>query len=234
LVTDATRLRGSIGTGRKNPTFIELYGYFPGQFINNPELKPEKSASIELGVEHQFSDSLNLQLTAFAQDLEDEINGFVFDPVTFLSTARNMEDRSKRSGIEMAARWHVSEHVGVNATYTYVDSTAENTREVRRPRHSGSIDIDYGFLDNRGTIALTADYGGTRTDTFFPPWPNPPEVVTLDSHWLLDLTAQYRISPGFRIFARATNLLDTDYEQVYGYRTQGRAIYAGIQAEFGR
>ena len=81
---------------------------------------------------------------------------------------------------------------------------------------------------------MTAAYGGTRTDTFFPPWPNPPEVVTLGNHWLVDLTVQYRITESTKIFARANNLLDTDYEQVYGYNTPGRAAYAGVQVAFGQ
>jgi vitamin B12 transporter len=233
-LNDATRFRGNVGTGQKNPTFIELFGYFPGQFVSNPNLKPETSTSFDLGLERQVSDVLNLQLTVFKQDLEDEINGFVFDPVTFLSTAENMSGTSERSGIELATRWDVSDNLGLNANYTYIDSSSENLREVRRPRHSGSVDLDYGFMDNRGRAALTAAYGGTRTDTFFPPWPNPPEVVTLSNHWLLDLTVQFRITDDIRLFARGNNLLDSDYEQVYGYRTPGRAGYAGIEVTFGQ
>ena len=233
-VNDATRLRANIGTGRKNPTFIELFGYFPGQFANDPDLEPEKSTSYDIGVERQVSEALNIQLTLFKQDLENEINGFVFDPVTFLSTAENMADTSKREGVELAARWDLSERIGLNLSYTFIDSTSENIREVRRPRHSGSVDMDFGFMDERGRIALTAAYGGTRTDTFFPPWPNPPEVVTLSNHWLVDLTTQYSVTDSVKVFARANNLLDTDYEQVYGYRTPGRAAYAGIQVDFGQ
>jgi vitamin B12 transporter len=48
----------------------------------------------------------------------------------------------------------------------------------------------------------------------------------------VDLTAQYRISESLKVFARASNLLDSDYEQVYGYNTPGRALYAGIQVGF--
>lgn len=232
-LNDATRVRGNVGTGRKNPTFIELFGFFPGQFAPNPNLEPEKSTSFEVGIERQASDALNLQLTVFRQDLEDEINGFVFDPATFLSTAENMPGTSKRAGVELAARWDLSERLGLDASYTYIDSSAENLREIRRPRHSGHIDIDYGFVEDRGRIALIAAYGGTRTDTFFPPWPNSPEVVTLGKHWLVDLTAQFRLTDNLKVFVRANNLLDTDYEQVYGYRTPGRAAYAGVQAAFG-
>ena len=233
-VNDATRLRANVGTGLKNPTFIELYGYFPGQFVSNPDLQPEKSTSLDIGIERQVTNALNVQMTAFTQVLDDEINGFVFDPVTFLSTAENMPGTSDRKGIELAARWDISASLGMQANYTYVDSSSDSGDEVRRPRHAGSIEFDYAFLEGRGHLALMADYGGTRDDIFFPPWPNPPEVVSLGNYWLLDLTAQYRLSDSTNLFIRGTNLLDTDYEQVYGYNTPDRAGYAGIEVAFGR
>ena len=36
------------------------------------------------------------------------------------------------------------------------------------------------------------------------------------------------------LFARGTNLLDEEYEQVYGYQTPGRAGYLGIRLSFGQ
>ena len=232
--TEQTVVRLSGGTGRKNPTFIELYGYFPGQFVSNPDLKPEKSRAIDVGIEQQLGSRLNLQFTAFRQDLQDEINGFVFDPVTLLSTADNMLGKSRRNGVEVALRWEAGAALTAGASYTYVDSQADDVREVRRPKHSGSLDLDVAFLDERGHVVLAAAYGGTRIDTFFPPWPNPPETVTLDAHWLADLTVRYQASPTISLFARVANLLDTDYEQVYGYRMPGRTVYAGVTAQFAR
>ena len=232
--TEQTIVRMSGGTGRKNPTFIELYGYFPGQFASNPALRPEKSMAVDIGIEQQLGARMNLQLTAFRQDLEDEINGFVFDPVTFLSTADNMLGESRRDGVEIALRWGAGERLSGGASYTYVDSKADDIREVRRPRHSGSIDLDAAFLDDRGHVVLAAAYGGTRLDTFFPPWPNPPEIITLDAHWMVDLTVRYQASPAISLFARAANLLDTEYEQVYGYRMPGRTVYVGVSAQITR
>jgi len=232
--TEGTVVRLSGGTGRKNPTFIELYGYFPGQFVNNPDLEPEQSTAIDVGIEQQLGSGFNLQFTAFRQDLENEINGFVYDPVTFLATADNMVGTSRRDGIEVTLRWDPTDALTAGASYTYVDSRADDVREVRRPRHSGSLDFDLAFLEGRGHVVLAAAYGGTRTDTFFPPWPNPPETVALDAHWLADLTVRYQASPTIGLFARVANLLDTEYEQVFGYRMPGRTVYAGITAKFAR
>jgi vitamin B12 transporter len=45
---------------------------------------------------------------------------------------------------------------------------------------------------------------------------------------------QFRVNDSISLVARGTNLLDEQYEQVYGYRTLGRAGYLGIRADFGQ
>ena len=229
-----TTLRGSIGTGQKTPTFIERFGYFPQSFRGNRDLKPETSTSYDIGIDRQLG-AVALQLNLFLQDLDDEINGFFCpDPWPAPCTAVNMDGTSRRSGVEAGAKWTASEGFGLGLSYTYTDAEdADSATELRRPRHSGSVYADYRFLDQRGQISLAADYGGARQDVFFPPWPNPPEIVTLDDYWLISLTAQYRVSDAVAVFARAGNLLDTEYEQVYGYRTPGHAWYGGIRVRFG-
>jgi vitamin B12 transporter len=238
-LSESTVLRGNVGTGLKNPTFTELYGYFPGQFVGNPDLKPESSTSIDIGIDKMLRDgAVVLQLSLFRQDLEDEINGFVFDPVTFLATAENIDGTSKRSGVEVGASWQISDQFDMSASYTYTDSEQEdalgqNNQEVRRPKHAGSLTFGYVSSNQRFSAALSGDYGGTRTDVFFPPWPDPSEIVTLDSYFLLDLTLQYQLGKSTTVFARGTNLLDEDYEHVYGYQTPGIAGYLGLRMNFG-
>jgi len=238
-VNSTTLVRANLGTGRKAPTFIERFGFFPGQFIGNPDLKPEKSKSFDLGVDRSlFDNTVEIQLAVYYQNLEDEINGFVFDPDTFLFTAENIDGDSIRKGVEAAATFNVTENLSFGGSYTYTDSTqndgsGDDVRELRRPRHSGSLNSSYRFLDERATLMVVADYGGTSTDIFFPPFPEPSEIVSLDSFWLLDLTASYDINRNTNIFVRALNLLDEDYEQVYGYRTPGRSAIVGVRLGFG-
>lgn len=233
-VTDSTTLRASVGTGQKTPTFIERFGYFPQSFVGNDQLKPEHSTSYDVGIDHEF-DRLRLQLSLFDQDLDDEINGFYCpNPWPAPCTAINMDGTSKRRGVEIAAQWPASDSLSIAVTYTYMNAEdPDSATELRRPRHAGGLHLDYSFADDRGHLALAADYGGTRKDVFFPPWPEPSEIVMLDSYWLLAMTAQYRISNTLGLFARAANLLDAEYEQVYGYNTPGRSVYGGIQLDFG-
>ena len=43
-----------------------------------------------------MDDALEVQIAVFNQDLKDEINGFVFDPDSFLFTAANMDGDSNQ------------------------------------------------------------------------------------------------------------------------------------------
>ncbi len=88
-------------------------------------------------------------------------------------------------------------------------------------------------MEQRANVLLTADYGGARDDIFFPPFPQPSETVTLDDYWLVDITANYKLTENTTVFVRGTNLLDEDYEQVYGFQTLGRSAYVGFRANFG-
>ncbi len=234
-VSDATVLRAGFGTGHKAPTFIERFGFFPQNFVGNEQLRPEHSTSYDLGVEHAF-EALRVQLSLFDQDLDDEINGFYCaNPFPAPCTAVNMDRPSSRRGVEFGAQWSVGERLSIDATYTYTHTEdADSATELRRPRHAGSVQADYVVAGGRGRVALAADYGGTRQDVFFPPWPSASEIVTLGNYWLVGLTAQFGLSDRVRLFARVSNLLDTEYEQVYGYRTPGRAVYGGIQVSLGQ
>ena len=46
-------LAGSYGEGIAQPTFFDLYGFFPGSFVGNPSLKPESSRGFEVSLRYR-------------------------------------------------------------------------------------------------------------------------------------------------------------------------------------
>ena len=94
--------------------------------------------------------------------------------------------------------------------------------------------MNYGSASGRWQTNLSANYGGSRKDQFFPPWPQPSEIVTLRNYWLVDLAVHFQLNEAVTLYARSANLLDEDFEQVYGYRTPGRTAYLGLRTDFGR
>jgi len=236
-VTDVLRLRGSAGTGFKAPTFTERYGFYPDQFIGNPDLKPEESRGWELGFDSQWADqAVTFGAVYFNQKLRDEIDGFVFDPETFLYTAVNRDTDSHRKGAEVIFDWKPLQNLDFAANYTYTDSTEpiadEDIRELRRPRHMGSLNLQYRFASDRGYANLNLSYTGKQYDVFFDPATFISERVELDSYTLLDLAGGWKLTDSLELIARITNLTDEEYEDVLGYSTRGRGYFGGIRGRF--
>jgi vitamin B12 transporter len=237
-IGETLRLRASTGTGSKAPTFIERFGFYPDFFIGNPGLKPETSKGYELGFELELAEqSIKLGAAWFDQKLEDEIDGFVFDPNTFLFTASNKSGDSKRSGLEFTLFGKATESLTVNASYTYLDASETDSQgarvqEARRPRHMASLNANYAFADQRGNLNLNVNYNGSQLDNFFPPPFFSPEQVELDGFTVVDLAGSWRLSDSLEITARINNLTDEDYEEILGFRRPGRAVYAGLRGRF--
>ncbi|MEM1411730.1 MAG: TonB-dependent receptor [Pseudomonadota bacterium] len=237
-VDPGVRVRGSIGTGSKTPTFTERFGFFPGTFIGNPDLVPEESRGWEFGLDWDLlGDRLTLGGTYFFTTLENEIDGFVFDPETFAFTADNKDSDSERRGFELLLESRPMSGLVISANYTYVDATEDDAdgndqREVRRPRHMGSINADYRFANDRAGVNLNINYTGDQLDTFFDPATFIGENVTLDSYTVVDLAGSWRLTDSLELVARVANLFDEDYEEVLGYSRPGVAYYGGLRGRF--
>lgn len=220
------RLHASAGTGVKNPDFFELFGFVPSTFVGNPDLGPEKSLGFDAGVEKHFGGMLKLDVTYYSADLRDEI---FTDFSVFPFTARNASGTNKRDGVEVAASADLGNGLTLNAAYTYANSTADGAQELRRPRHIASFDAGYRFDEGRAFLNLSVALHGSQKDTDFTTF----RSVTLDSYTLVRLAGAYEIHPGVKLTARIENAFNEHYEEVFGYRTQGFAAYAGLSVAFG-
>ena len=228
-VTDTTRLRASVGTGVKNPTFTELFGFFDGQFLGNPDLEPEESTSWEVGVDQRFAgDRAELSLTYFNAELEREIFTIFGPAPTFTATPANRDTTSKRQGVEVALSADFSPQWSLQAAYTYVDSEENGVTEVRRPESIASAALTWSAPDDKASVTLVVRHNGEMQDTDFGAF----VPVTLDDFTLVNLNVRLELAEGLDIFARAENLLDERYEQVFSFVSPGRQIFAGFAARF--
>ncbi len=217
-------ISGNYGEGIAQPTFFDLYGFFPGTFSGNSALRPELSEGWDITGRFKRG-RVTGALTLFRQRLTQEI----IDSPDFTSTI-NAEGKSRRKGAEVELEWRFGDVLRFSANYAYLDATeqkqlgAPRAREQRRPRHSGAVVADGQF--GRWSYGLSLSFVGRhrdRRDSL------PYELVILKSYWLGSGQLAYRLINAVEIFARVANAIGNQHQDLVGYRTEGRSVHAGLR-----
>ncbi|WP_198411852.1 TonB-dependent receptor plug domain-containing protein [Microvirga flavescens] len=218
-------LRASLGTGAKAPSLFQQFDPSYG----TPNLEAERSVGFDIGVDQRLmNDRLTLSATFFANRFRNLID-FAFDPDTcapnqafgcYLNIAR-----ARSTGVELSADMDiVPSFLRMKAVYTHTDAFDRETdqRLARRPADEGRLGLI--FTPAQGlSIEPAIIFVGTRYSTTG-------QQDKLQAYARFDVYADYKINETFSLYARAENLTDTRYQDVYNYGTTGRAFHAGLRA----
>jgi vitamin B12 transporter len=204
------RLWAAYATAFKAPTFNELY--YPG--FGNPDLHPEKSASLELGFQEGTSWG-GWSLSAYQTRVDDLI---AYDSASSSNTQIN---RARIRGIEA----QIDADIGPwqsSASLTLLDprddSGGVNDGHLlpRRTRQSLRLDLDRTF--GAYTLGATLLVEGKRYDDLA-------NSRKLGGFGTLDLRASYRIDNAWLLQGRCENLFDKGYETAAYYNQPGQSFY---------
>ena len=231
----STRLRASAGTGIRTPDAFET------AFTDNPTLKPERSRSVDAGVQHAFRRAiLTLDATVFLNDYDDLIVpiGRSFRDASRYRTDNISNARSR--GLELAASARPSGALSLRASYTLLDTEIlavdrgtdapapyrVGERLIRRPRHHGTLGAifttsgltAFADLEARGAVRDIEPTFGASGGVFDAP-----------GFAIVDIGAAYRLAKPFEIFARVENVMDRAYEEAFGFPAPRRLVMAGVR-----
>jgi len=232
LPNQTTRLHGSFGTGVQNPTLVEQFGFF-ANFAGNPNLEPEKSTGWDIGVEQQFLGGRGvIDVTYFSDELTDEIAS-IRDPITGISTPINRAGKSDRQGIELAASLQVTAQVDMNLSYTWLDATEPNGLiEVRRPEHELGLQVGYALPNDRTRLNMQMRHVSDNFDLDFTAAPAPSWRVKLADYTVVDIGFSHALNDTVQLTGSIKNLLDENYEELYGFSSQERTAFIGLSKAF--
>ncbi|WEK45966.1 MAG: TonB-dependent receptor [Candidatus Andeanibacterium colombiense] len=249
LFPTGTRPHAAAGTGVKNPTSSELFGYYTGEYIGNPNLKPEESKGWEAGIDQSFANGkVTIGTTYFESRLHNEI--YVdYLPPDYLGTSLNRTTVTKMHGVEVYGRADLGD-VSIDAAYTWLkapqgrnvlsdpedpnsyDSEVVVTQAVRRPKDTASFNLTYAPSGLPISGTLTVRYNGDMKDVVYVAGYAGSLFADMPSYTLVNLSLRYKISDTLELYARAENLFDEDYQEVFTFKAPGRAIYGGVRARF--
>ena len=226
-----TRPHASYGTGVTNPTFFEQFGYDPGSFVGNPNLKPEEADGWDIGVEQTLFDKrLVVDVTYFESTLKHEIYTAFGAAPFYLSTPANRTADSDRSGWEVSLSAKPIDDLDLVASYTNLDATEPAGIEVRRPKDQAAFDGTWRVFGGPVALNLGVTYNGEQRDTDFATGIR----VRQDPYTLIRFGASYRLNDQVEIYGRVENLDDETYEEVFSYRGSPRAAYIGVRFKAAR
>lgn len=226
-LTNDSRLkfRASYGTGFRSPGFLDLYGQ-SAFYAGNPNLKAEKARGGDAGVDYYLAhDRGTLSATWFQTDFDNLI---AFDFSVFPGTVKNV-GRARTQGLELATKLDLPGAFKVRFAYTYLEATdlTANARLLRRPRHSGSLDLwhEFGGGFSAGTgLAWVADRMDVNAATF--------ATIRGEDYTVVRVYGAWQATPRLAVKARVENLFDEKYEQVNGYPQPGLGAFAGVEWKF--
>ena len=217
-MNDAWSVYGNYAAGFRAPNAGQVNAFFENPLasyrsIPNPNLKPEKRNTFELGLRGRMN-ALRLDAAAFTGNYKDFIQDQVLvsgqygnraNPATFQSV--NM-DRVRISGFELKADYDWGQFAGgnwrTNAAYGYTEGKDRNTGKGVDTISPQQLVLGVRYDTSNVGVQLSASHwaGKKAKDVAVADaWLSPSATV-------LDLSAQWRIRPGTRLNVGIYNLTD--------------------------
>lgn len=233
----STRVRAAAGTGIRPPDAFEI------AFTDNPGLKPERSRSVEAGVDQLLAGGrAAIEVTAFRNAFNDLI--VATGPFTGSSRFRTDNISNARAeGVELGANGRAraaGATFEAHLTYTFLSSEILSVDRanaapppftvgdplLRRPRHQWSVDLT--ATRSRATLWLRGG-GRSRVLDVEPTLGTFGGLFYASGYEVWNAGASWNLGHGAEVFGRLENLADRQYEEVFGFPAQGRRAIIGIR-----
>jgi outer membrane cobalamin receptor len=235
-----TRIHGAAGTGIRAPDALEI------AFTDNPALMPERSQSVEAGVDQALlRERLIVGATAFFNHYDDLI---VAVGPALADASRYRTDNisnARAQGAELSAAFRAGWGLTARASYTFLDTEilavdsldeapppfAVGDPLLRRPRHLASLDLTFAH----GSLTAFGHIGGrSRTLDVEPTYGTWGGLFTNPGFSSVDVGASWRIARAVEVIGRIGNLFNRSYEETFGFPALGRNAMIGVRVAAGR
>jgi outer membrane receptor protein involved in Fe transport len=169
-------------------------------------------------------------------------------------------DRASGRGVELAANARPGgalSRLRLSGSYTFLRSRLDRAADVlaflpptfdavfvanpelglpllRRPRHSGALEVSW--IDQRFDLVLDGSIAGKRRD--FVPFPFSKfdasgEPIFNDGYARLNAAGSFHLNSSVSLFARVENLLNQNYQEVFGFPAYRLNFSGGLRIRVG-
>lgn len=202
--------RSSIGGGYRVPNLKERYYVFDHsnlgyKVMGNPNLQPETSTSYQLGYQGQLSDTINLTVNGFYNEIDDLIqtdeDNATYEGNITIYQYMNV-DSAQTYGGDIGVDWQIDERAKLQANYAYIHThnDVSDTELTYQPNHKVMLALDYAINDKLQLIPRlnyeSKQMISTSEQAYSPAW------------WTLDTKLNYDMSENLSLYGAVNNIFD--------------------------
>jgi iron complex outermembrane receptor protein len=215
------------------PSTIDLFGdalrsddWY--KIIPNPNLKEEKSRNFDFGTKLYLEDmGLNIGLSIYYNRLTDLINAVSLSD----STEQSINIAAARNaGFDVVVEYDVLNNLKTYLTYSYLDARNLSTDRTSDqlsylPKHR--LKLYAAIVPLKLTqLSVIATYVSGRQYEIMGNWD------TLDSYLVIDGILHLNLLKNVGCFLVINNILDENYDSLYGYPQPGRELIFGLKLNY--
>ena len=219
-----TKIRASYATGFRAPTMNQLFFVDPSFPTPIPDLKPEKSKSMDVGVDQSFFGGKVKISGGYFWNRYTNLIQFVFAP-PLIGLSNVGQAQSK--GYEVSVSAQVLQWLEIHGQYTRT-MTRDLSQNVGARLPQWPVDsASAGFtLQPIEALYLTLDYRhvGARTNTF--------PLAQMDSFHVFSGSLSFDVMRQIQVYGRIENALNTRYEELLNFGVPSLSIFGGIKASY--
>ena len=217
---------GNISNAFSAPTSAQLNNIGSG---GNPNLKPEKSNSMETSLQYMDSKK-TLRVVLFDRETTNLIEAT--GPVINIFNTRRLENTAKsaNNGVEISGQAILDSFIfKVSATFQDPINKATNSQLQRRAENFGSFEIGYAF--DKYKIGSQAFFSSSTPDVALgiacPA--ETPLCRTNAGYAIANLYGSYTYDKNWSASLNIENVFDKTYQKNYGFNTPGFGAFLNVQ-----
>ena len=225
-LSENNKLHGLLARSFRAPTFNDLYWPDEGWAKGNPNVKPERGITGELGIETKVNKYFISALTYYRNNYSNLINwaeeAGVWQPKNINSAIID--------GIEFGNRIYLANNLELNLDYTFLRAKDDKTHKylIYQPKHK--LDSSLKYADPNGFIV---EFKGQFTDKRFHCVDDPfLGTIKVKRFFVLGINVSKKFKHGFTYFVSIDNLLNKKYQVIRDYPMPGFSLTSGLKLEF--
>ncbi|MFT3780070.1 MAG: TonB-dependent receptor [Ottowia sp.] len=209
------RVTGAVGTAFRVPTLYQRFSDY-----GNPDLVPEKSRNVELGV-HWAQGASRFGVTAYRNRVTNLITFGAAGPCGSVYGCYENTGRAILRGVTLSGA-HKLGGVNLRGSLDLQDprDAATGNLLARRAKRILKLGADTRVAD--WTLGAEVQASSRRYD-------NAANTTVLGGYGLVNLYASTTLAREWTLLARIDNLGDKNYQVASGYNTPGRTFYLGLR-----